>query len=125
MNLPILDRVKVIVVDDGSSDGTAAALEQFGRSLGGAPSPKMEWTFIRHPSNQGKAAAIHTGLVYADTELTVIHDADLEYHPQDLLKMVKFFSRNLRTPFLDPVSWPAITAACSFFGMRSATSCSR
>ena len=42
-------------------------------------------------SNQGKAAAIRTGLVYADTELTVIHDADLEYHPQDLIKMVKVF----------------------------------
>ena len=51
----------------------------------------MDWTFIRHPANQGKAAAIHTGLTHADTELTVIHDADLEYHPQDLIKMVKVF----------------------------------
>ena len=88
---PFLDRVRVIVVDDGSSDGTAAALEQFSRSLADAPASKLDWTFIRHPSNQGKAAAIRTGLVYADTELTVIHDADLEYHPQDLLKMVKVF----------------------------------
>jgi glycosyltransferase involved in cell wall biosynthesis len=88
---PFLDRVRVIVVDDGSSDGTAAALEQFSRSLAGAPAAKLDWTFIRHPSNQGKAAAIRTGLVYADTELTVIHDADLEYHPQDLIKMVKVF----------------------------------
>ena len=88
---PLLDRVRVIVVDDGSSDGTAAALEQFSRSLADAPASKLDWTFIRHPSNQGKAAAIRTGLVYADTELTVIHDADLEYHPQDLLKMVKVF----------------------------------
>jgi glycosyltransferase involved in cell wall biosynthesis len=88
---PFLDRVRIIVVDDGSSDGTAAALEQFSRSLAGAPAAKLDWTFIRHPSNQGKAAAIRTGLVYADTELTVIHDADLEYHPQDLIKMVKVF----------------------------------
>jgi glycosyltransferase involved in cell wall biosynthesis len=88
---PYLDRVRVIVVDDGSSDGTSAALERFSRSLADAPSTKMEWTLIRHESNQGKAAAIHTGLVYADTELTVIHDADLEYHPQDLIKMVKVF----------------------------------
>ena len=88
---PFLDRVRVIVVDDGSSDGTAAALEQFSRSLADAPAAKLDWTFIRHPSNQGKAAAIRTGLVYADTELTVIHDADLEYHPQDLIKMVKVF----------------------------------
>src|ERR1700686_423890 len=70
---PYLDRIKVIVVDDGSSDGTAAALDQFGRSVADASESKMEWMLIRHPSNQGKAAAIHTGLVYADTELTVIH----------------------------------------------------
>src|SRR5580692_9646034 len=65
---PFLDRVKVIVVDDGSTDGTAEALEQFGLSIGDAPSAKLEWALIRHPSNQGKAAAIHTGLLYADTE---------------------------------------------------------
>jgi glycosyltransferase involved in cell wall biosynthesis len=88
---PFLDRVRVIVVDDGSSDGTAAALEQFSRLLADTPAPNLDWTFIRHPSNQGKAAAIRTGLVHADTELTVIHDADLEYHPLDLIKMVKVF----------------------------------
>ncbi len=86
-----LDRVKVIVVDDGSSDETPSALEKYSQSLADAAPTKIEWIFIRHPKNQGKAAAIHTGLSYADTELTVIHDADLEYHPQDLIKMVKVF----------------------------------
>jgi glycosyltransferase involved in cell wall biosynthesis len=88
---PLLDRVKVIVVDDGSSDGTAEALEQFRRFLAESSTNRLDWLFIRHASNRGKAAAIHTGLEHADTELTVIHDADLEYHPQDLLKMVKVF----------------------------------
>jgi glycosyltransferase involved in cell wall biosynthesis len=88
---PFLERVKVIVVDDGSSDGTAEALEQFRLSLADEPAAKLDWIFIRHASNQGKAAAIHTGLSHADTELTVIHDADLEYHPQDLIKMAKVF----------------------------------
>jgi glycosyltransferase involved in cell wall biosynthesis len=87
----LLERVKVIVVDDGSSDGTAASLEEFQRSLAETPARNIEWIFIRHTSNRGKAAAIHTGLAHADTELTVIHDADLEYHPQDLLKMAKVF----------------------------------
>lgn len=88
---PFLDRVRVIAVDDGSSDGTAQALEQFGASLAEAPAAKLEWIFLRHPSNQGKGAAIRTALAHADTELTVIHDADLEYHPQDLIKMARVF----------------------------------
>ncbi len=86
-----LERVKVIVVDDGSSDGTAPALEKYCRSLRDAPTAKVEWIFLRHPSNQGKAAAIRTGLSRADTELTTFHDADLEYHPQDLVKMSQVF----------------------------------
>lgn len=88
---PFLDRIRVITVDDGSSDGTAQALEQFSASLAEAPAAKLEWIFLRHPSNQGKAAAIRTALAHADTELTVIHDADLEYHPQDLIKMARVF----------------------------------
>lgn len=88
---PFLDRVKIITVDDGSSDGTAQALEQFSGSLAEAPVAKVEWIFLRHAANQGKAAAIRSGLAYADTELTVIHDADLEYHPQDLIKMARVF----------------------------------
>ena len=51
----------------------------------------MEWILYTPLGEPGEAAAIHTGLAYADTELTFIHDADLEYHPQDLLKMVKVF----------------------------------
>ena len=88
---PLLERVKIIVVDDGSSDQTPAALEAFRLSVSATPNAKLEWLFLRHEKNQGKAAAIHTALAQADTELTVIHDADLEYHPQDLLKMVKVF----------------------------------
>jgi glycosyltransferase involved in cell wall biosynthesis len=88
---PIFDRVRVIVVDDGSTDGTAAALETFGHSLADMPAEKLEWVFLRHESNLGKAAAIRTGLAHADTELTVIHDADLEYHPLDLIKMANVF----------------------------------
>jgi len=88
---PIFERVRIIVVDDGSSDGTPAALEQFSRSMANAPTAILEWIFVSHATNQGKAAAIRSGLAYANTELTVIHDADLEYHPQDLIKMAKVF----------------------------------
>jgi glycosyltransferase involved in cell wall biosynthesis len=89
---PFLGAVKVIVVDDGSSDGTVAALEGFRKSLASSGTDaKFSWVWLRHAKNSGKGAAIRTGLEYADTELVVIHDADLEYHPADLPKMVEVF----------------------------------
>lgn len=88
---PFLERTRVIVVDDGSSDRTAEVIAAFSRDLNAAPLPRMEWLFLRHERNSGKAAAIQTALFHADTELAVIHDADLEYHPGDLLKMVHVF----------------------------------
>ena len=88
----LLRRIQVVVVDDGSTDQTPAALARFQQSIerefaGG----KFEWVFLRHPHNRGKGAAIATGLQHADTELTVMHDADLEYQPRDLLKMIPLF----------------------------------
>ncbi len=89
---PLLDSIKVIVVDDGSSDGTSAAIDAFRKSLeSDQPGQKVSWIWLRHEKNSGKGAAIRTGLAYADTELVVIHDADLEYHPADLPKMVEVF----------------------------------
>jgi glycosyltransferase involved in cell wall biosynthesis len=88
---PLLDAVQIIVVDDGSTDQTAAVLEQFQRSLTEEPSGRLAWLFLKHHSNQGKAAAVQTALAHATAELTVIHDADLEYHPSDLVKMIQLF----------------------------------
>jgi glycosyltransferase involved in cell wall biosynthesis len=89
---PMLDAIKVIVVDDGSSDGTAEAIERFRAALESeAPDHKFSWVWLRHEKNKGKGAAIQTGLAQVDAELVVIHDADLEYHPRDLLKMVEVF----------------------------------
>ena len=86
---PHLERVEVIVVDDCSKDATPSVLETFRKGLpeGG----KISWTFVRHEKNGGKGKAIQTALDRATCELTVIHDADLEYHPRDLLRIVRIF----------------------------------
>src|ERR1700738_3411242 len=88
---PFLDRVQIIVVNDGSSDRTWEAISQFKEVLATTPNDKLQWLFIQHEKNKGKAAAIHTALSAATEELCVIHDADLEYHPGDLKKMVEVF----------------------------------
>src|ERR1700722_1508291 len=88
---PFLDSVQIIVVNDGSSDRTSEAISQFKELLASTPHAKLHWLFIQHEKNKGKAAAIHTGLSAATKELCVIHDADLEYHPGDLKKMVEVF----------------------------------
>jgi glycosyltransferase involved in cell wall biosynthesis len=88
---PLLEQIKVIVVDDGSSDGTADAIARFRESRDLPGKSKLSWIWLRREKNSGKGAAIRTGLAHVDTELVVIHDADLEYHPADLLKMVEVF----------------------------------
>jgi glycosyltransferase involved in cell wall biosynthesis len=103
-----LERVQVVVVDDCSRDRTSEVLRSFATSRGFTwhdegriekgvelkgygKRGKLEWVFLRHVLNGGKGAAIRTALVEADAELTVIHDADLEYHPRDLHRIVKVF----------------------------------
>jgi glycosyltransferase involved in cell wall biosynthesis len=86
-----LERVRIIVVNDASTDQTGEALRRFRDELEQTGSSRFEWIFLEHEKNQGKGAAIRTALQHADTDLVVIHDADLEYHPEDLLKMIPLF----------------------------------
>ena len=66
---------EIIVVDDGSQDGTRATLQQ----LDG----KTNIRVILHEKNQGKGAAVVTGMKAAAGDILLIQDADLEYNPRD------------------------------------------
>lgn len=72
---------EIILVDDGSTDGTREALQR----LDGTPSPLV----LLHPSNQGKGAAVRTGIAAATGELILVQDADLEYDPRDIAKLLQ------------------------------------
>jgi glycosyltransferase involved in cell wall biosynthesis len=73
--------IEIIVVDDASTDGTAAALA----SLAAAEDLRL----IRHPVNLGKGAALKTGFAAATGDVVVVQDADLEYDPTDYAKLLK------------------------------------
>jgi len=72
--------IELIVVDDGSTDGTRELL--FGRDW-----PEQVRLF-KHESNMGKGAAVRTALEYARGEVSAIMDADLEYDPEDLATLM-------------------------------------
>jgi dolichol-phosphate hexosyltransferase len=78
---------ELIVVDDGSTDGTGSALERRAASDG--------FRLLRHEHNQGKGAAVRTGLGAASGEFAAIFDADLEYDPRDLRQLLEPLTEGL------------------------------
>ncbi len=68
---------EIIVVDDGSNDGTQEVL----RTIDGIK-------LIRHKKNYGKGQAVRTGITHATGDIVIFQDADLEYEPMDYLKIL-------------------------------------
>jgi len=73
---------EIIVVDDGSRDGTYAALQ---RESAGMPRVKL----LRHRRNRGKTEAMVTGAWAAESEFLVLFDADLQHSPEDIPRFLE------------------------------------
>ena len=73
--------LQLVIVDDCSTDGSAALGEQLARE-------HPEVLFLRHETNKGKGAALRTGFAYASGSYVGIQDADAEYQPLDYLELL-------------------------------------
>jgi|TARA_B110000003_G_C16554408_1_gene497897 glycosyltransferase involved in cell wall biosynthesis len=79
-----LSNYEIVIVDDFSNDGTRKKLQ--------ALSENQKFKIILHDHNQGKGAAIRTGINNINSDILIIQDADLEYDPSDYKKLlVPFF----------------------------------
>jgi glycosyltransferase involved in cell wall biosynthesis len=73
---------EVVIVDDGSADGTYAVMESLRDAHPG------EIRILRHEVNRGKGAALQTGIQAATGDLVLIQDADLEYDPHEYPRLL-------------------------------------
>jgi len=76
--------LEIIVVNDCSSDDTGELVEEFIKN-----NPERGVKLLNHSKNQGKGAAIHTGIEHAGGEYLIIQDADLEYDPEEYKDLLK------------------------------------
>jgi dolichol-phosphate hexosyltransferase len=81
LSAPRLCASELVVVDDASTDGTTALLQQM--------APRSDMRLVVHARNRGKGAAVRTGMRYATGDYVLIFDADLEYDAADIPLIVE------------------------------------
>ncbi len=75
--------VEILLIDDGSSDGSTAIAESL------AQEHPSQVRVLKHSQNCGKGAALHTGFAAAQGDFVGVQDADMEYDPTDLPRLLK------------------------------------
>ena len=83
--LSINIKKQLVIVDDCSNDGTNKILIKYSKKID---------KLIVHKKNKGKGSAIRSAQKYVKGKYVAIQDADLEYNPVDLLKIIKFLKKN-------------------------------
>ena len=83
LKLSELMELEVIVVNDRSTDNSVQIIEGFMKES------DLNLSLFNHEKNQGKGAALHTGLKKANGDFVVIQDADLEYDPEEYILLLK------------------------------------
>lgn len=76
-----IEKIEIIVVDDGSKDKTSDIVKKIAAQV-------KNITLIQHKKNKGKGAAVVTGIKASKGDILLIQDADLEYNPVDIPKLV-------------------------------------